>query len=145
MDPLLIVGLRSTGLSHFQECLAQWGFRMPSDLILFDEWDFCQAGMTRVEARKLLSIAVLPQYQYPAPEQQIDGRRLRDAYALAVAVTEAEAHAYSLLETSLDIALKVQTGPPDGPEDISVQEVNQAMQSLVQPPRQPSQAMYALK
>ena len=101
--------------------------------------------MARVESRKLLSIAVLPQTMtYPALEQQIDSSGLRNVHALAAAVTEAEGYAYSLLDISLAIALKVQTGPPDGPEDICVQCVNQAMESLVQPPQEPSQAMCAL-
>ena len=105
--------------------------------------------MTRVESRKLLSIsavgAVLPQTMiYPAPEQQIYFSGLLNEIAFAVAVTEAEGYAYSLLGISLAIALKVQAGPPDGPEDICVQGVNQAMESLVQPPQEPSQAMCAL-
>ena len=111
MDPSLIAGLRSTGLSQFQENFAKWGIRTPEDLIYFEELEYCKLGMTRVESRKLLSIsavgAVLPQTMtYPAPEQQIDFTfGMRDVHELAAAVTEAEGVAYSSLNTSLEIAL----------------------------------------
>ena len=91
MDPVLIGGLNYTGLSRFQDYLAEWGICTPQDLAYFNEWDFCSLGMTRLESRKLLSIsavgAVLPQTMtYPAPEQQIDFSGLRNVHALAVAV-----------------------------------------------------------
>ena len=149
MDPLLIAGLRSTGLSQFQESLAIWGIRTPEDLIYFEELEYCKLGMTRLESRKLLSIsaaaAVLPQTMtYPAPGQQIYLSGLRKEIAFAEAVVKAQRYAYSCLGDSLAFALKVQAGPPDGPEDICVQSIRQAMEYLVQPPQEPSQAMCAL-
>ena len=127
---------------QWQESLAMWGIHTPEDLIRFDEWACCELGMTWLDSRKLPSIAasgaVFPQTMtYPAPGQQIYLSGLRKEIAFAEAVVKAERYARSCLGDSLAFALKVQAGPPDGPEDICVQCIRQAMEYLVQPPQEP--------
>ena len=141
MDSALIGGLKSTNLSRFQNTLAAWGIHTPSDLLHLSEWDCWSLGMTRLQARKLLSLAPLKQtMECAAPEQQIDVTADRcDIHDLADAVTEAEGDAHILLEKSLNIALSLLQ-----PEHVFVQETLCAMQSLAEPPQLPSQAMKAL-
>ena len=141
MDSALIGGLKSTNLSRFQDTLAEWGIHTPSDLSYLSEWDCWNLGMTRLQVRKLLSLAPLKQtMECAAPEQQIDVTADRcDIHDLADAVTEAEGNAHILSDQSYKIALGLLQ-----PEHVCVQETLCAMQSLAEPPQLPSQAMNAL-